>query len=113
MTNGIQLAPVKAINQNVQRINAERAWQQLCERDRSARFFYAVTTTGVFCRPECKSRRPLRENVRFFETIVDAKNAGFRACKRCKPADTTWGRPMELVRRHLESNLDRSVPLAE
>jgi AraC family transcriptional regulator, regulatory protein of adaptative response / methylated-DNA-[protein]-cysteine methyltransferase len=113
MTNEIQLAAVKTTDQNVQRINAERAWQQLCERDRSARFFYAVTTTGVFCRPECKSRRPLRENVRFFETIVDAQNAGFRACKRCKPANAAWGRPLELVRRHLESNLDRPVPLAE
>jgi AraC family transcriptional regulator, regulatory protein of adaptative response / methylated-DNA-[protein]-cysteine methyltransferase len=113
MTNNVQLGAVKAINQNVQRINAERAWQQLCERDRTARFFYAVMTTGVFCRPECKSRRPLRENVRFFATVLDAQSAGFRACKRCKPADTAWGRPLDLVRRHLESNLDRAVPLAE
>jgi AraC family transcriptional regulator, regulatory protein of adaptative response / methylated-DNA-[protein]-cysteine methyltransferase len=113
MTNNLQLATVKTISQDVQRINTERAWQQLCERDRSAGFFYAVTTTGVFCRPECKSRRPLRENVRFFGTSIDAQNAGFRACKRCKPADTAWGRPLDLVRRHLESNLDRSVPLAE
>jgi len=113
MTNNLQLATVKTISQDVQRINTERAWQQLCERDRSAPFFYAVKTTGVFCRPECKSRRPLRENVRFFGTAIDAQNAGFRACKRCKPAETAWGRPLDLVRRHLESNLDRSVPLAE
>ena len=47
-------------------IDAESAWQQLLARDRSGAFFYAVTTTGVFCRPDCRSRRPLRQNVRFF-----------------------------------------------
>lgn len=87
------------------------AWRQLCERDSSARFFYAVKTTGVFCRPECKSRRPLRENVRFFETTIAAEGAGFRACKRCKP--TASGKPLEKVRAHLEANLDRTVSLAE
>jgi AraC family transcriptional regulator of adaptative response/methylated-DNA-[protein]-cysteine methyltransferase len=113
MTNQVQLAEMKTAGQNVQRINVERAWQQLCDRDRTARFFYAVITTGVFCRPECKSRRPLRENVQFFETAGDAQHAGFRACKRCKPAETAWGRPLDLVRRHLENNVDRAVSLAE
>jgi len=83
------------------------------ERDRDGKFFYAVTTTGVFCRPECKSRRPLRANVRFFATAVDAQNAGFRACKRCKPLSAAFGRSLDSVRKHLESNIDRAVPLAE
>lgn len=92
-------------------IDQELAWQQLCERDRTGRFFYAVTTTGVFCRPECRSRRPLRENVKFFATVGQAQEAGFRACKRCKP--TAWARPLDAVRKHIESNLDRAVPLVE
>jgi AraC family transcriptional regulator of adaptative response/methylated-DNA-[protein]-cysteine methyltransferase len=90
----------------------EQAWQQLCDRDRSAQFFYAVSTTGVFCRPDCKSRRPLRENVRLFSTAAEAQAAGYRACKRCKPT-TPWGKPLEKVRAHIEANLDRPVPLAE
>ncbi|WP_204101484.1 bifunctional transcriptional activator/DNA repair enzyme AdaA [Occallatibacter savannae] len=99
--------------ESLNEIDAERAWQQLCERDRNGRFFYAVLTTGVFCRPECKSRRPLRDNVRFFATTDEAQKAGFRACKRCKPLSAASGKSLELIRRHLESNIDRSVPLAE
>lgn len=97
----------------MQQIDAEQAWQQLCQRDRNARFFYAVTTTGVFCRPECKSRRPLRENVRFFTTILDAQRAGFRACKRCKPLATSSAKALDKIRQYLETNLDRAVPLTE
>jgi AraC family transcriptional regulator of adaptative response/methylated-DNA-[protein]-cysteine methyltransferase len=108
MKNNVQFATV---DQAVKTFDENRAWQQLCERDGSARFFYAVATTGVFCRPECKSRRPLRENVRFFESPAEAKGAGFRPCKRCKP--TASGKPLERVRAHLETNLDRAVPLAE
>ena len=50
-------------------------------------FFYAVRTTGVFCRPVCKSRMPRRENVEFFDTAEAALGAGYRACKRCRPGD--------------------------
>ncbi len=50
-------------------------------------FIYAVTTTGVYCRPTCKSRRPLERNVRFFADTASARASGFRACKRCRPDD--------------------------
>jgi AraC family transcriptional regulator of adaptative response/methylated-DNA-[protein]-cysteine methyltransferase len=53
-------------------------------------FFYAVTTTGVYCRPSCKSRRPLERNVRFFADTAAARAAGFRACKRCRPDDAAY-----------------------
>ena len=66
-------------------IDPEAAWKQLLARDPAADFFYAVTTTGVFCRPSCTSRRPLRANVRFFRSAAEAQAAGFRPCKRCKP----------------------------
>ncbi|WP_307892106.1 bifunctional transcriptional activator/DNA repair enzyme AdaA [Bacillus swezeyi] len=48
-------------------------------------FFYAVKTTGIFCRPSCKSRVPQIENVRIFPDAQQALSAGFRPCKRCKP----------------------------
>jgi AraC family transcriptional regulator of adaptative response/methylated-DNA-[protein]-cysteine methyltransferase len=48
-------------------------------------FVYAVTTTGIYCRPSCSSRRPLRANVRFFASAAEAAGAGFRACLRCRP----------------------------
>lgn len=98
----------------VQPFDENRAWQQVCERDDNAQFFYAVATTGVFCRPECKSRQPLRKNVRFFATVGAAQAAGFRPCQRCKPASSTaWGKPLDKIRKHIEVNLDRAVSLAE
>lgn len=58
------------------------------------RFYYAVRTTGVFCRPVCKSRMPRRENVEFFDTVASALGAGYRACKRCRPMDRCGGDSM-------------------
>ena len=62
-------------------------WQAVCARDRAAdgHFYFAVATTGVYCRPNCAARQPRRENVRFYDTIAAAEAAGFRACKRCRP----------------------------
>jgi AraC family transcriptional regulator of adaptative response / DNA-3-methyladenine glycosylase II len=58
-------------------------------RSRDARFdgefFVAVRTTGVFCRPSCPAMTPKRINVRFFVTSAAAQEAGFRACRRCRP----------------------------
>jgi AraC family transcriptional regulator of adaptative response/methylated-DNA-[protein]-cysteine methyltransferase len=48
---------------------------------------YAVASTGIYCRPSCPSRRPRRDQVAFFESPADAERAGYRACKRCRPAD--------------------------
>lgn len=62
-------------------------WEAVQRRDAAAdgTFVFAVTTTGVFCRPSCPSRAPRREHVRFFATPADAVQAGFRPCKRCRP----------------------------
>ena len=62
-------------------------WAAVTRRDVSAdgHFFYSVSTTGVYCRPSCASRQARREHVRFHPTIADAEQAGFRACKRCRP----------------------------
>ncbi|WP_246516455.1 bifunctional transcriptional activator/DNA repair enzyme AdaA [Salicibibacter cibarius] len=48
-------------------------------------FFYGVCTTGIFCRPSCKSRVPKKENVRIFKNAHLAQAAKYRPCKRCKP----------------------------
>ena len=93
-------------------IDPETAWQQILSRDAAAAFFYAVTTTGVFCRPSCSSRRPLKANVRFFRSTEEARAAGFRPCKRCKPG-AAHSSPLDEVRAYIEANLDRSIPLAE
>jgi AraC family transcriptional regulator of adaptative response/methylated-DNA-[protein]-cysteine methyltransferase len=72
---------------------------------------YAVRTTGVFCRPDCPSRLPLRQNVVFFDSIADARGAGFRACKRCKPGLDPATSAVELARAYLEEHLNRPVSL--
>jgi len=62
-------------------------WRAVVERDRRAdgTFVYAVSSTGIFCRPACASRRPRRDRVVFFDTPADAERAGYRACRRCRP----------------------------
>jgi AraC family transcriptional regulator of adaptative response/methylated-DNA-[protein]-cysteine methyltransferase len=62
-------------------------WASVRDRDAGARarLVYAVTTTGIYCRPGCPSPRPLRRNVRIFPDPAGARAAGFRACKRCHP----------------------------
>ncbi len=69
---------------------ADRHWEAVRSRDAAfdGRLFFAVTTTGVYCRPSCPARRPLRENVRFFESSGESEAAGFRACKRCAPSES-------------------------
>src|SRR5579863_5836957 len=109
MKNNVQFA---TMDQAVKAFDDNQAWRQLCERDSSARFFYAVATTGVFCRPECKSRRPLRANVRFFESTAAAQAAGFRPCKRCRPSAPRRD-SLAQIRAFIEANLDRAVSLAE
>lgn len=66
----------------------EDRWQGVAGRDPESdgRFVYAVVTTGVYCRPTCSSRRPLRGNVLFFDSWREAEQSGFRACLRCHPA---------------------------
>jgi AraC family transcriptional regulator, regulatory protein of adaptative response / methylated-DNA-[protein]-cysteine methyltransferase len=65
----------------------DERWDALIRRDPSAdgTFVYGVTTTGVYCRPGCRSRRPNRRNVVFFDSTAAARRAGFRACRRCRP----------------------------
>jgi AraC family transcriptional regulator, regulatory protein of adaptative response / methylated-DNA-[protein]-cysteine methyltransferase len=95
-----------------QAIDLEASWAQILARDTLAEFFYGVTTTGVFCRPDCGSRRPLKSNVRLFGSAAKAQAAGFRPCKRCLPTEVK-PRPVERIRAYIEAHLDRPVRLEE
>jgi AraC family transcriptional regulator of adaptative response/methylated-DNA-[protein]-cysteine methyltransferase len=87
------------------------AWHQLETRDSRAVFFYGVSTTGVFCRPDCKSRLPLRTNTRFFGTPHEAIAAGFRACLRCHPERSAGPSQVERMCAYLEKRVDEPVRL--
>ncbi len=80
------------------------------EEDLNDRFFYAVLSTKIYCRPGCPSRRPNRRNVIFFNAAADAEQAGFRPCLRCKPTQTNPG-TTERVCRYIEVHLDESLTL--
>jgi AraC family transcriptional regulator of adaptative response/methylated-DNA-[protein]-cysteine methyltransferase len=82
--------------------NDDQRWEAVRRRDRGAdgAFYYAVRTTGIYCRPSCASRTPRRENVEFHATPTAAEAAGFRPCKRCKPnAQGVVERQAEVVAR--------------
>jgi AraC family transcriptional regulator, regulatory protein of adaptative response / methylated-DNA-[protein]-cysteine methyltransferase len=84
-----------------ERLNDLARWRAVLARDRSADglFVYAVRSTGVYCRPSCPSRRPHRDRVEFFDQPGEARQAGFRACRRCAPdasANDPW---IEKIRR--------------
>lgn len=68
-------------------MTSEEKWNCVIENDISSdgKFFYAVKTTKIFCKPSCKSKTPLRNNVTFFNTKQEAIDAGYRPCKRCRP----------------------------
>jgi AraC family transcriptional regulator of adaptative response / DNA-3-methyladenine glycosylase II len=59
------------------------------------RFYFGVVTTGVYCRPSCRVRKPLQENVRFFADPAEARAAGLRPCRRCHPDDFASGEDVD------------------
>jgi AraC family transcriptional regulator, regulatory protein of adaptative response / methylated-DNA-[protein]-cysteine methyltransferase len=95
-----------------------RWWQAVQARDASqdGRFVFAVSSTGVYCRPSCPSKRPRRENVSFFLQPDQAERAGFRACLRCRPKVVGGNNRLRLVRavcRYIEQHLDEPLTLAQ
>lgn len=94
---------------------ADGRWQAVERRDPAADglFVYAVTSTGIYCRPTCPSRRPRRENVRFFDGPEAAEAAGFRACRRCEPQAVTTGQRVVAEVARLLQTAERAPSLAE
>jgi AraC family transcriptional regulator, regulatory protein of adaptative response / methylated-DNA-[protein]-cysteine methyltransferase len=78
-------------------VDPDWAFAAFDRRDRSldGQFVGAVKTTGIYCKPSCPARRPLRQNVEFFWTAAEAVAAGYRSCMRCKPDEV--GRDREAV----------------
>jgi AraC family transcriptional regulator of adaptative response/methylated-DNA-[protein]-cysteine methyltransferase len=98
-------------------LDEAHAWQAVLRRDAGAdgRLYYAVGTTGVYCRPSCPSRRPRRENTRFFRTPGGAERAGYRPCLRCAPAGKPVAPipgPVAAARAYLDAHADEPVALA-
>ena len=72
---------------NTQDLTDDDRWQIIGAKDRrfDGAFVTGVHTTGIYCRPSCPARLPLRKNVKFYANATDAEAAGLRACKRCSP----------------------------
>ncbi len=72
-------------------LDNEKCWNAVVAKDKAQDgcFVFGVKTTGVYCRPSCPARTPLRKNVRFYDTRAEAEMDGLRACLRCRPAAVT------------------------
>jgi AraC family transcriptional regulator of adaptative response / methylphosphotriester-DNA alkyltransferase methyltransferase len=83
------------------RITDDEKWQAVvsCDKRYDGIFFYGVKTTGIFCKPSCKSKTPVRDNVVFFDHTAGAIENGFRSCKRCCPDKVFFDPELEFVRR--------------
>ena len=98
-------------------LDPEKCWQAVQKRDaaQDGAFYFGVVTTGVYCRPSCAARQPLRKNVRFYATPDDAERDGLRACRRCHPRDVAAGdriaARIQALCRHIEQHADESMTL--
>jgi AraC family transcriptional regulator of adaptative response / methylphosphotriester-DNA alkyltransferase methyltransferase len=93
----------------------DERWRAITQNDPSYDdvFIYAVTSTGICCRPSCQSRDPKKENVRIFNNADEAVAAGFRPCKRCKPGgirlpDEEW---VVQIRAYIDANYPSPLSL--
>lgn len=92
----------------------EQRWQAVLAHDTAAdgTFWYGVTSTGIYCRPGCPSRRPRRENVSFHDSPASAEHAGFRPCKRCTPERVNAGAQAVAHAQHLLDTAQTAPTLA-
>ncbi len=94
----------------------DRRWNAVIARDAAhdGEFVFAVSTTGVYCRPSCVARRPRRGNVQFFLGPEQAEKAGYRACLRCRPKSVSGNAQSEGLKaicRFIEQHLDEPLTL--
>ena len=88
----------------------QEMWEAVQRSDASydGLFFYAVKTTGIFCRPSCKSKPPKRENICYFTSAEQARAAGFRPCKRCR-SDLSEYIPQREIAKQIKERLDNET----
>jgi AraC family transcriptional regulator of adaptative response/methylated-DNA-[protein]-cysteine methyltransferase len=97
--------------------NQDEFWNAVLSKDRGfdGQFVFAVSSTGIYCRPSCPSRQPKRENVSFFALPAVAESAGFRACLRCHPDKVPTADPqiamVQQVCRFIETSNGEPVTL--
>ena len=93
----------------------DKRWEAVLARDlgQDGRFVYGVASTGIYCRPSCPSRRPMRARVRFFERPDDAERAGYRECRRCRPKDSVRAavKQIQAARDYLDQHAGENVTL--
>lgn len=104
--------PVRPSNSS----SEDQRWNAVVARDpsRDGEFVFAVSTTGVYCRPSCAARRPRRENVAFFLGPEAAEQQGYRACLRCRPKafhGDTESEGVKAICRFIEQHLDEPLTL--
>ncbi len=118
LTEAMQMAPSnQSRGERNNDKNQDQRWQAVLARDASedGKFVFAVSSTGVYCRPSCAARRPRREHVTFFAKPDQAEKAGYRACLRCRPRAIGGHGATEMVKaicRYIEQHLDEPLTLA-
>jgi AraC family transcriptional regulator, regulatory protein of adaptative response / methylated-DNA-[protein]-cysteine methyltransferase len=113
----LELEKPRPIKAGLPKLSEARRWQAVVKRESvlDGAFVFAVSSTGVFCRPSCPARRPRRENVQFFDHTAAAEQAGYRACLRCRPKAIDGNPQSALVRaicRYIEQNIEDRLTLA-
>ena len=98
--------------------DGEAAWEAVRARDArwDGRLVFAVASTGIYCRPSCPAKRPLRKNVSFFQSPGAAREAGFRPCRRCRPGSpeaSSSEQGVARARAYLDARGGEDVPLEE
>ncbi len=116
----MNIGRVGEVNRNQHRHQpGDKKWQVVLARDArfDGAFVFAVRSTGIYCRPSCPSRRPLRQHVVFFALPEAAERAGFRACRRCCPRELELSDPaVDKVReicRTLDAHPDERITLTD
>jgi len=107
---------MEQMNLNASYGNPDAKWISVLERDRRAdgQFVYAVSSTGIYCRPSCPSRKPARRSVEFFDRPAEAEKAGYRRCRRCKPEKPGAGPDIDKIRQacaFIDAHLDERLTL--
>ncbi len=82
-------ADMLAIGAGRRALTEDEMYERVLANDAASdgRFFLGVTTTGIYCLPSCRARKPRRENSRFFGSAAEARSAGLRPCRKCYPDD--------------------------
>jgi len=95
---------------SAQNIIDDARWAAVSENSSAADgiFYYAVITTGIYCRPSCRSKLPNRDNVEYYSSCKEAEAAGYRACRRCRPAALSKAEETELKIIHACRILEQS-----